>query len=306
MMNQNEKLNIPLIIRKTLNARFERKELIIKASEKVSELYKNADISEMKTRKGFWKIYIEPDYIKPSIVSSKTEDSYDRFCAVYFRGLKPLTIIRGNTAEKNDILLVLKTISRKVLEQLPFLSYPKKSLTEENGLSYGMRIGLIISIFFGLFIFFDYFLIPNYPEALLKGLNISFGIDTINYASDSKIFQYISITGRIIKRIFSPQYRHLASSMYTIVGVFIIPILFLGFIYEFGGKLADKLRMKKVKNSLTNYQYGFDVIEAILEELEIVKTEKIKMHLYNKLSSNGLVMEKRDFESLFNDVFKSK
>jgi len=203
-------------------------------------------------------------------------------------------------------LLVLKTISRKVLEQLPFLSYPKKSLTEENGLSYGIRIGIIISIVLGIFIIFDYILIPNYPEAFLKGLNISFGIDSNSYSSDSKIFDYVSITGRIIKSIFPPKFRHLASSMYTLVGAFTLPILFLGFFYEIGGKLSDKLRIKKIHKDINKYQFGFDAVKEILEESEIVRTEKIKINLYNKFSSNGLVMGKEDFESLFNDVFNSK
>ncbi len=306
MMNQSKKLNIPMIIRKTLNARFERRDLIIKANEKVPELFINADISEMKTRRGLWKIYIEPNYIKPSVVSSPTEESYDRFCAVYFRGIKPLTIIRGKTAANSEISVVLKIVSQKVIEQLPFFSYPKKSLTEENGLSYGIRIGLIISILLGAFIIFDYMLIPNYPEAFLKGANISFGIDANNYSYDSKILEYVSITGRIIERIFPPQYRHLSSSMYTLAGVFTFPILFLGFFYEIGGKLADKKRMKKITKGSINYQYGFDAVNSVLEESEIVRTEKIKIDLYNKFSSNGLVMEKKDFGSLFNDVFYTK
>ena len=64
------------------------------------------------------------------------------------------------------------------------------------------------------------------------------------------------------------------------------------------------------QNTLTYYVYCLvyiflnllfrDTINSVFEESEIVRTEKIKIDLYNKFSSNGLVMEKKDFESLFN------
>jgi hypothetical protein len=186
----------------------------------------------MKTRKGTWKIYIEHDYIPPSIISPLDANSYDRFCAIYFRGSKPYTIIRGNTANKNEIFDFLKKITRKVIEQIPFFSYPKKSLTEENGLSYGIRIGLIFSILIAVFVLFDYMLIPNYPEAFLQGANMSFGIDVNSHPLDSKILEYESITRLIIESIFPPKYRQLSSSMYTLAGIFILPILIFGFFYE--------------------------------------------------------------------------
>ena len=181
--NKNSKLNIPMNIRKTLNARFERKELIVEAADKIPELYENADTDELKTRRGKWKVYMESNYISPSIVSSLDDNSCDRFCAVYFRGRRPLTIIYGNTSKRSAIFNHLETVSQKIIEQVPFFSYPKKSLTEENGLSYGIRIGLIISILLGIFVIFDYMLIPNYPEAFLKGANISIGMDNNNFQS---------------------------------------------------------------------------------------------------------------------------
>ena len=304
MGKSSYKLNIPLIIRRTIRARFERKERIEAAAGKVSFLYEGADTYEMKTRKGKWKIYSEANYIVPSIISQSSENGYDRFCGVYFRGGKPLTIIRGNTAEKSEILNSLKTITRKVLEQIPFLSFPKKSLTEENGLTYGIRIGLILAIFLAIFVLFDYVLIPNYPEALLRGVNISFGNDINNYSSSSKIFEYTSITGRILEHFFPPKYRHLASSMYTVVGAFVLPVLLLGFIYEIGGKIADKLRVASLSIQARGFQYGFFAVDEILKEDKKIRNEKVKIEFFNRLSARGLEMKETEFENVYNDIMK--
>lgn len=305
MIKSNRKLNIPFAIRRSLQARFDRKELIEKAAGKVPDLYERADYDEMKTRRGVWKIYSEPNYVPPSIVPSLQENSYDRFCAVYFRRGQPLTIIQGNTAERSKIFDSLKTVTRKVIEQVPFFSYPKKSLTEENGLTYGIRIGLILAIFLAVFALFDYMLIPNYPEAFLQGANISFGNDINNYSVDSKIFEYESITGRIVEYLFPPKYRHLSSSMYTLAGIFILPVLFFGLIYEIGGKIADKLRIIKLPKQALEFQYGFFAIEEILKEEKKIRNEKVKIEFFTRLTAQGLVMKEGEFDNLYNDIIKS-
>ena len=304
MQKSSNNKNIPLNIRKTLHARFDRKELIGKAAEKVPHLYEKADLEEMKTRKGLWKIYTEPNYLPPSIVASLEKGSYDRFCAVYSQKGHPLTIIRGNTAEKSEIFDSLKTVTRKVIEQIPFFSFPKKSLTEENGLTYGIRIGLILAIFFAIFILFDYMLIPNYPEAFLKGANISFGNGTNGYSVGSKIFEYESITGQVIEQLFPPKYRHLSSSMYTLAGVFILPVLFFGLIYELGGKIADKLRIIKLPKQVREFQYGFFALEEILKEDKKIRNEKVKIEFYNRFTAQGLAMKEDEFEYFYNEVIK--
>ena len=145
-------------------------------------------------------------------------------------------------------------------------------------------------------------LIPNYPEAFLKGANISIGMDNNNFQVDSRILEYKSITGQIIENIFPPKYRHLSSSMYTLAGVFTFPILFFGFLYEIGGKIADKQRMRRLGKESGIYRYGFNAVEEIVKEAELVKNEKIKIQLYNELTKYGLSMEKSDFENLFNNV----
>ena len=300
----SHKLNIPLIIRRTMQARFEKKERIEEAASKVTYLYEGADPYEMKTRRGKWEIYSELNYMVPSLCSISSENGYDRFCAVYFRDGKPLTIIRGNTAEKSEILNSLKTITKKVIEQIPFLSFPKKSLTEENGLTYGLRIGLILAIFLAVFVLFDYVLIPNYPEALLRGINISIGNKFNNYSASSKIFEYTSITGRIIKHLFPPKYRHLAFSMYTVVGAFVLPVLFFGFIYEIGGKIADKLRVTNLSVQAREFHYGFFAVDEILEEEKKIRNEKVKIEFFNRLSARGLKMRETEFENVYNDIMK--
>ena len=314
--------NIPKLLRASLNARFEKKEQLKEAAASVSALYGQSESgpAEQNTRKGTWKVFKQHDYRVPSFVgvtagppgsvpgkaadtvSGAGTDGIDRFCAVYYREGSPRTIIRGNTADESKINGLLTTVSGKVLEQRAIFSHPAKTLTEENGLSFGIRVGLIFAVLLALFVLFDYVLIPNYPETILQAANITTGEDVHNYSADAKIFQYESVTGKIVGIVFPEKYRRLSTSMYTLAVVFILPILILGMVYEAAGKGADRRRVKQFPPEAFGFQYGLSAAEGLLAEAEQVRREKLKTDLYERLTEYGLSIDKMDFEKIFRDT----
>ena len=314
--------NIPKQLRASLNARFEKKELLREAVAAIPTLYGQAESGpeERPTRKGKWKIFKQYDYRVPSFVGGTPDQpdsgpgngpaggqgagagGIDRFCALYYREGRPRTIIRGNTADDGKINGLLAAVAEKIIEQQPLFSRPAKTLTEENGLSYGIRIGLIFAVLFTLFVFFDYVLIPNYPETILQATNITTGDEAHNYSADAKIFQYESVTGKIVGMVFPEKYRRLSTSMYTLAVVFILPILLFGIVYEAAGKGADRTRVKQFPPEAFGFQYGLPAAEAVLDEAESAKREKIKTDLYERLTAHGLSIDKKDFEKIFRDT----
>ncbi len=300
--NQQSQLNIPKKIRDSINAKFDQKEMFLKAAGSVQELYQEAKKDTQKSRKGSWIKYTQSDYRKPSFANQEDEDPHNRFCAVYYRDNTPLTIIRGKTSDTNIIERLLNTISKKIIEQIPFISSPKKSLTEEKGLSYGIRIGFIFAIFLTIFIIFDYTLIPDHPEAFLQGANIITESNVNSYSSDSKIFQYRSVTRRLIEHVVPAEYRDLLSSMYSLFIFFVLPILIFGLFYEISGKKADRRRMKYFPVEALNYQYGFEAANAIIEENNSRRNESIKKEIFSQLSLYGMKIDKADFEKILSSI----
>ena len=148
-------------------------------------------------------------------------------------------MLSANVVSSTVLCHVLRSVLKGTELPTVKISQAHKSLTEENGLNYGLRIGLIIAIIFAVFVLFDYMLIPNYPEAFLQGANISMGEDVNTFSADSKIFQYTSLTKKIVEHFFPAKYRHLSASMYTLAAIFILPVLFFGIVYEIAGRLAD-------------------------------------------------------------------
>ena len=303
---QLSQLNIPKRIRDSINAKFDQKKMFLSAAGSVQELYDGAKKETLNTRKGSWIKYTQTDYKKPSFANLEDEDPQNRFCAVYYRDKTPLTIIRGDTSDTKRIDHLLKTISKKIIEQIPFISSPKKSLTEEKGLSYGIRIGFIFSLFLVIFIIFDYALIPDHPEAILQGASIITESDVNSYSPDSKIFQYRSVTRRLIEHVVPAEYRDLLSSMYSLFIFFILPILIFGLFYEISGKKADRRRMKALPAEALNYQYGFEAANAIIEESSSRRNELIKKEIYSQLSLYGMKIDEADFKNILSNILDIK
>ncbi len=296
--------NVPRQIRASVNAKFEKREKLLQAAELVPELYGSAGPEEIKSRKGKWTVYREKDYLPPLFITPDPEKPCDRFCAVYGREGRPKTIVRGNTADEEIIGKTTRGISKHIIEQRPFVSRPGKSLTEENGVAQGIKIGLMFSVLLAAFVLFDYVLIPNYPEAFLQAADITRGKDVGGYSTGATIFSYQSITGRIIQRIFPVAAGTFSTSIYTLLAVFILPILGFGIVYEAAGKGADRRRMKRLPAEAAGFQYGFEAAEALIAEHEKLRDEGKKRALYIRLTEHGLTMEKGQFEALYTEIVK--
>ena len=92
--------------------------------------------------------------------------------------------------------------------------------------------------------------------------------------------------------------------MYTLAGVFILPVLFFGLIYEIGGKIADRLRIIKLSKQALDFQYGFFAVEDILKEDKKIRNEKVKIEFFTRFTAQGLVMKEDEFENVYNDIIK--
>jgi len=245
-------------------------------------------------------VYKERDYQTPLFVESDNNKRYNRFCAVYTREGRPRTIVKGNTIEAAVIQESLYGISKKIIEQRVLVSRPGKVLIEENGFAHGIKIGLIFAVLLGAFVLFDYVLIPKYPVTFLQAANISSNKPVDNYSGDAKIFQYKSITERVLIKIVPEKYEQFGTTIILIAAFFIF--LIFGVVFETAGKRADRRRMKHLPQEALDFQYGFDSVESILSERVLTGREKTKSEMYDRLSAHGLAMEKSQFEKVYEDL----
>jgi len=165
--------NIAQVIRESLRPTTENIEAKEQADKLLPELYTDEKY-EIKSRKGSWAVYKRNNFALPYFLEKKMEKPESGFCAVYKREGRPQTFFLGKINNSITIDNVAGILSRKVLEQRPLFSRPPKSLTVENGLSYGLRVGLLFVIIVGSFIAFDYILLPKFGREIGKGLGISF------------------------------------------------------------------------------------------------------------------------------------
>ncbi len=127
-----------------------------------------------------------------------------------------------------------------------------------------------------------------------------------SYSPDSKIFQYRSVTRRLIQHVVPAEYRDLLTTMYSLFIFFILPILIFALFYEFSGKRADRRRMKDFPAEALNYQYGLEAASTIIEENDSRRNESIKKEVFSQLSLYGLKIEKGDFEKILSSILDNE
>ncbi len=287
--------NIPSQIRASLKPSLERWENNRETAEKISSLYPVTS-GTLKTRKGNWEIYTRSSDPVPHFLEQEADSFQPGFSAVYKREGKPLSFVTGESVDIDTINQSLRTVSRKMAEQRWLFSHPLKSLNEEYGFQAGIKWGLRIMILLTVFVIFDLFLIPNYPEALAQGLSISFlGGD----AAGLDFTGYQSLILRLITPILGEEYLYLAYSIYSLAAFFIIPILIFTVWTEIAGKRADKLRMKKLPPKALNFLYGFEAQKVMNIEYARLREEEKKGRLYRQLSGLGLKVSKEEFQKLY-------
>jgi hypothetical protein len=286
--------NIAKGIRESLRPTAENIEAKERADKLLPELYTDEKY-EIKSRKGGWTIYKRNNFTLPYFLEKNRKTPESGFCAVCKRDGRPQTFFLGKISNSTIIDKVAGILSLKVLEQRPLFSRPPKSLTAENGLSYGLRVGLLLVIIVGSFIAFDYILLPKFGREIGKGLGISFstGINVENYQS---------ILGAFLNKILSPKHIGLLNSFYSLVTFIILPILAGGIIYEFLGKWADKRRTKDFSQEAFSFLFGKEAIDQLLAEHELIEEEKGKTALYERLTGLGMNTSKDNFEQIYNEM----
>ncbi len=290
------KKNIAKAIRDSLRSTTESIEAKDLADKLLPELYTDGKY-EVKGRKGRWTVYKRNDYVLPYFLEEKREAPEGDFCAVYKREGRPKTFFLGETDNSTIIDKAVGILSRKVLEQLPFISRPPKSLTAENGLTYGLRVGLIFVIIVGVFVAFDYVLLPKFGREIEKGLEISF-------STGVTIENYQSILGAFLDKIISPEHMKLLNTSYTVAAFIILPILAGGIIYEFLGRWMDKRRTKNFPEEAFSFLFGKEAVDQLLAEYKLIEEEKGKTALYEQLTGLGLNTPKENFEQIYNEKMR--
>ncbi|MCK5197519.1 MAG: hypothetical protein KAR21_04175, partial [Spirochaetales bacterium] len=250
---------------------------------------------ELKRRKGSWTVYKRNNFVLLSFLEEKREEPESGFCSVYKREGRPKTFFLGKISSTTVIDKAAGVLSRKVLEQRPLFSGPPKSLTTESGLTYGLRVGLIFVIIVGVFVAFEYILLPKFGNEIGKGLGISF-------STEVTIENYQSILGAFLNRIISPEHMKLLNSFYTLAAFIVLPILAGGIIYEFLGKWADKRRTKNFSQEAFSFLFGKEATAHLLAEYKLVEEEKGKTALFERLTGLGMDTSKDNFEQIYNEV----
>lgn len=286
--------NIAKGIRESLRPGIENREAKEQAEKLLPGLYTDEKY-EIKSRKGSWTVYKRDNFVLPYFLEEKREEQGSGFCAVYKREGRPKTFFLGKISNSTIIDKAAGILSRKVLEQRNLFSRPPKSLTSENGVSYGLRVGLLFVIIVGTFVAFDYILLPKFGRAIGKGLGISFSTDVV-------IENYQSILGAFFDKIINPEHIKLLNSFYTLAAFIVLPILAGGIIYEFLGKWADKRRTKNFSQEAFSFLFGKEATAHLLAEYKLVEEEKGKTALFERLTGLGMDTSKDNFEQIYNEV----
>jgi hypothetical protein len=291
-----DKKNIAKAIRDSLRPAIENREAKERTYKLLPELYTDEEY-ELKSRKGTWTVYKRDNFVLPYFLEEKRVEPENGFCAVYKREGRPKTFFLGKISSTTIIDKAAGILSRKVLEQLPFISRPPKSLTAENGLTYGLRVGLIFVIIMGVFVAFDYVLLPKFGREIEKGLEISF-------STEVTIENYQSILGAFLNRIISPEHIKLINTSYTLAAFILLPILAGGIIYEFLGKWADKRRTKNFPEEAFSFLFGKEALDQLMTEYNLIEEEKGKTALFEQLTGLGLNTPKDNFEQIYNEKMR--
>ena len=290
------KKNIAKAIRDSLRPTIENMEAKDRADKLLPVLYED-DNYKIKSRKGSWTVYTRDNFVLPYFLGEKRETPGSGFCAVYKREGRPKTFFLGKTKTSSRTIIdkAAGILSQKVLEQRPLFSGPPKSLTAENGLTYGLRVGFLFMFIVGAFVAFDYILLPKFGRLIGKGLGISF-------STEVSIENYQSILGSFLNKNFNTEQIKLLNKAYTLAAFIVLPILSGGIIYESLGKWADKRRTKNFPEEAFSFLFGKEALVQVLAEYKLIEEENGKTALYERLTELGMNTPKENFEQIYDEM----
>ena len=253
------------------------------------------DTYELETRKGTWKVFVRSHF--PASYFLEEENSGEELgsCAVYLQEGIPKTMFLGATCERSLIERTAQLLSGKILEQRPLFSRPPRSLTSENGLSYGLRLGVLIVFLLGLLVALDFVLLPRFGSDVAKGLSISF-------SSEVQIEGYQSIIRAFLNKVFGPAIFPLITSMYSLAALIILPILLVGIVFELSGKRADRRRVRDLPEEAQSFYFGKEAWQELFRQEGKMEDEAAKQVLFEKCRAHDMKASRKEFSKLYDEM----
>ena len=250
---------------------------------------------DLKTRKGIWRVFVRSRFPASRFSEKENAGEDPGSCAVYLREGTPKTLFLGATSDRSLIERTVGVLSAKVLEQRPLISRPARSLNSENGLSYGLRLGVLIVFVLGLLVALDFVLLPRFGSDVAKGLSISF-------SSEVQIEGYQSVIRTFLNRVFGPAIFPLITSMYSLAALIIVPILIIAVVFEFSGKRADKRRIKDLPEEARAFFFGREGWKELFRQHGELEDERTKQLLFDRLQDYQMKASRREFAELYDEM----
>jgi hypothetical protein len=250
---------------------------------------------DLKTRKGTWRVFTRTRFPASHFLEDENTGDDPGSCAVYLREGTPKTLFLGPTRNRTLIERTAELLSGKVIEQRPLVSRPPRSLTSENGLSYGLRLGVLIVFFLGLLVALDFFLLPRFGSDVAKGLNIGF-------SSHVEIEGYQSLIRAFLHKAFGPAIFPLITSIYSLAALIIVPILLIAVVFEFSGKRADKRRVKDLPEEAHTFYFGREAWEELFRQEAELEDERARQVLFEKCRAHEMKVSRREFSDLYDEM----
>jgi hypothetical protein len=249
----------------------------------------------LKTRKGIWRVFVRSHFPVSHFVAEEASGERPGSCAVYLREGIPQTLFVGATRERSLVERTAEVLSGKILEQRPLFSRPPRSLTSENGLSYGLRLGVLIVFFLGLLVALDFVLLPRFGSDVAKGLSISF-------SSEVHIEGYQSIIRAFLNKVFGPAVFPLITSIYSLAALIILPILAVGIVFELSGKRADRRRVRDLPEEAQSFFFGEEAWQELFRQEVEMEDETAKQALFEKCRAHGMKATRKEFSELYEEM----
>lgn len=250
---------------------------------------------DLKTRKGAWRVFTRTRFPASRFAEEQSTEEEPGSCAVYLREGTPKTFFLGAASDRTVIERTAALLSAKVLEQRPLVSRPPRSLNSENGLSYGLRLGVLIVFVLGLLVALDFVLLPRFGPDVAKGLSISF-------SSEVQIQGYQSVIRAFLNRVFGPAIFPLITSMYSLAALIIVPILIVAVVFEFSGKRADKRRVKDLPEEAQAFCFGKEAWKELFRQHGEQEDERAKQLLFEKCRDYQMKASRREFAELYDEM----
>jgi hypothetical protein len=286
--------NIAQLVRESANPNPSNVEARERAMPLVPVLYPG-ETYELKTRKGIWRVFTRSRFPVSRFLEDENAGQEQGTCAVYLREGTPKTFFLGDAIDRTLIERTAGLLSTKVLEQRPLISRPARSLNSENGLSYGLRLGVLIVFVLGLLVALDFVLLPRFGSDVARGLSISF-------SSDVQIEGYQSVIRGFLNRVFGPAIFPLITSMYSLAALIILPILIVAVVFEFSGKGADKRRVKHLPEEARSFCFGKEAWRELFRQHGKLEDERARRSLFEKCQAYQMKVSRREFAALYDEM----